>query len=146
MSAEENKVVSRRFHEAFDKGQQGAQALSEELAPNFVAHFPGVPGPLDREGFKQLGNVFTSAFPDSHTHIDDEFAVGDKVVTRWTDRAVHRGDFQGLPPTGKQVTMTGITILHIAGGKIVEHWVEFGQLALLQQLGVVPPPPVQGGS
>jgi hypothetical protein len=80
--SEENKAVSRRFHEAFDKGKQGAQAIQEELAPNFVAHFPGVPGPLDREGFKQLGNVFTSAFPDSHSHIDDEFAVGDKVVTR----------------------------------------------------------------
>jgi predicted ester cyclase len=143
MSDEENKAVSRRFHEAIGKGS--AQAVQEELAPNFVAHFPGVPGPLDAEGFKQLGNVFTSAFPDSHTHIDDEFAVGDKVVTRWTYRAVHSGEFQGLPPTGKQVAMTGITILHIAGGKIVEHWVEFGQLALLQQLGVVPPPPGQGG-
>ena len=144
--SEENKAVSRRFHEAFDKGKQGAQAIQEELAPNFVAHFPGVPGPLDREGFKQLINVFTSAFPESHTHIDDEFAVGDKVVTRWTYRAVHSGEFQGLPPTGKQVAMTGITILHIAGGKIVEHWVELDQLGLLQQLGVVPPPPVQGGS
>jgi predicted ester cyclase len=139
MSTEENKTVSRRFHAAFDKGNQGPQALYEELASNFVAHFPGVPGPLDREGFRQLGNVFTSAFPQSQTTIDDEIAEGDKVVSRWTYRAVHRGEFQGIPPTGKQVTMTGLTLLRIAGGKIVEHWVELDQLGLLQQLGVVPP-------
>jgi steroid delta-isomerase-like uncharacterized protein len=138
MSDEENKAVSRRFHEAIGKGS--AQAVQAELAPNFVAHFPGVPGPLDAEGFKQLVNVFGSGFPESHFDIDDEFAVGDKVVTRWTYRAVHSGEFQGLPPTGKQVAMTGITILHITGGKIVENAVELDQLGLLQQLGVVPTP------
>ena len=135
---EENKSVSRRFHEAIGKGS--AQAVEAELAPNFVAHFPGVPGPLDAEGFKQLVNVFGSGFPESHFDIDEEFAVEDKVVTRWTYRAVHSGEFQGLPPTGKQVAMTGITILHIAGGKIVENSVELNQLGLLQQLGVVPAP------
>ena len=139
MSTEENKTVSRRFHEAFDKGNQGSQALYVELAPDFVAHFPGVPGPLDREGFTQLGNVFTSAFPQSQTTIEDEIAEGDKVISRWTYRAVHRGEFQGIPPSGKQVTMTGLTLLRIAGGKIVEHWVELDQLGLLQQLGVIPP-------
>jgi len=138
MSTEENKAVSRRFHEAIGKGS--AQAVQEELAPNFVAHFPGVPGPLNTEGFKQLVNGFGSGFPESHFDIDDEFAVGDKVVTRWTYRAVHSGEFQGLAPTGKQVAMTGITILQIAGGKIVENSVELDQLGLLQQLGVVPAP------
>ena len=143
MSTEENKAVSRRFHEAIGKGS--AQAVEAELAPNFVAHFPGVPGPLDAEGFKQLVNVFGSGFPESHFDIDDEFAVGDKVVTRSTYHAVHSGEFQGFPPTGKQVAMTGITILRLAGGKIVENTVELDQLGLLQQLGVVPPPPGQGG-
>ncbi len=138
MSTEENKAVSRRFHEAIGKGS--AQALQEEFAPNYVAHFPGVPVPLDSEGFKQLVNVFASAFPESHFDLDDEFSVGDKVVTRWTYRAVHSGEFQGLPPTGKQVAMTGITILRLAGGKIVENTVELDQLGLLQQLGGVPTP------
>jgi len=135
---EENKAVSRRFHEAIGKGS--AQALQKEFAPNYVAHFPGVPVPLDSEGFKQLVNVFASGFPESHFDLDDEFAVGDKVVTRWTYHAVHSGEFQGLPPTGKQVAMTGITILRLAGGKIVENTVELDQLGLLQQLGVVPTP------
>ena len=138
MSTEENKAVSRRFHEAI--GKVSAQALQKEFAPNYVAHFPGVPVPLDSEGFNQLVNVFATGFPESHFDIDDEFAVGDKVVTRWTYHAVHSGEFQGLPPTGKQVAMTGITILRLAGGKIVENTVELDQLGLLQQLGVVPTP------
>src|SRR5713101_8114015 len=96
--SDDNEAVSRRFHEAIGKGS--AQALQAEFAPNYVAHFPGVPVPLDAEGFKQLVNVFASAFPESHFDLDDEFAVGDKVVTRWTYRAVHSGEFQGLPPTG----------------------------------------------
>ena len=141
--SEENKAVSRRFHEAIGKGS--AQAVQKELAPNFVAHFPGVPGPLDAEGFKQLVNVFGSAFPESHFDLADEIAVGDKVVTRWTYHAVHSGAFQGIPPTGKHISMTGITILRLTGGKIVENTVELDQLGLLQQLGIVPPPPGQGG-
>ena len=68
--------------------------------------------------------MFTSAFPQSQTSIDDEIAEGDKVVSRWIYHAVHRGEFQGIPPSGKQVTMTGLTFLRIVGGKIVEHWVE----------------------
>ena len=136
MSTEENEAVSRRFHEAIAKGN--TQALQAEFAPNYVAHFPGVPVPLDAEGFNQLVNVFASGFPESHFDLDDEFAVGDKVVTRWTYHAVHSGVFQGLPPTGKQVSMTGITILRITGGKIVENTVELDQLGLLQQLGAIP--------
>jgi steroid delta-isomerase-like uncharacterized protein len=138
MSTEENKAVSRRFHEAIAKGN--TQALQKEFAPNYVAHFPGIPVPLDSEGFNQLVNVFASGFPDSHFDFDDEFAVGDKVVTRFTYHAVHSGEFQGIPPTGKQVAMTGITILRLADGKIVENTVELDQLGLLQQLGAVPTP------
>jgi steroid delta-isomerase-like uncharacterized protein len=138
MSTEENKAVSRRFHEAIAKGN--TQALQKEFAPNYVAHFPGIPVPLNSEGFNQLINVFASGFPESHFDIGDEFAVGDKVVTRFTYHAVHSGEFQGIPPTGKQVAMTGITILRLAGGKIEENTVELDQLGLLQQLGVVPTP------
>ncbi len=137
--SEENKSVSRRFHEAIGKGS--AQAVQAELAPDFVAHFPGVPGPQDAEGFKQLVNAFGTGFPGSHFDLEDVFAVGDKVVTRWTWHAVHGGEFQGLPATGKRVTMTGSTILRLAAGKVVENTVELNQLGLLQQLGVVPPPP-----
>jgi steroid delta-isomerase-like uncharacterized protein len=136
MSTEENKAISRRFHTAIGKGN--TQALQEEFAPNYVAHFPGLPDRLDAEEFNQIVTAFSTGFPESHFDFDDEFAVGDKVVTRWTWNAVHKGEFQGLPPTGKQVTMTGITILHIVGGKIVDNTVEMDQLGLMQQLGAIP--------
>lgn len=140
--SEENKAISRRFHQAISAGN--TQALQAAFAPNYVAHFPGIPVPLDAEGFNQLVTAFSLGFPGSHFNFDTEFAVGDKVVARWTWNAVHTGEFQGLPPTGRPVTMTGITILQIGGGKIVANTVEMDQLGLLQQLGAVPQPSEQG--
>ena len=138
MSTEENKAVSRRFHEAVGKGS--AQALQEEFAPNYVAHFPGVPVPLDSEGFNQLVNVFATGFPDSHFDLDDVFAVGDKVVTRWRVQGTNTGSLFGMPATNKSATFTGITINRIAGDKIAEQWVNFDALGMMQQLGLLPAP------
>jgi predicted ester cyclase len=61
-------------------------------------------------------------------------------VTRWTGRGTHSGELMGVPPTGKQVTVTGIDIYRVAGGKLVERWGEFDQMGMMQQLGVVPAP------
>ena len=77
--------------------------------------------------------------------VDDLVAEGDKVVVRWTFRGTHPGEFQGVPPTGKQVTIIGISIFRIVGNKVVEDWTIIDLLGLLQQLGVIPPPG-QGGS
>jgi predicted ester cyclase len=79
-----------------------------------------------------------TAFPDLHFTIEDQIAEGDKVVNRVTARGTHLGDFRGIPPTGKQVTVAGITIDRIAGGKLVESWTSWDFLGILQQLGVVP--------
>jgi steroid delta-isomerase-like uncharacterized protein len=141
--SDENIAVSRRFADAIAKGS--AQAVQAELAPNFVGYFPGLPSALDVEGMTQLVNVFGSAFPGSHFDVHDEFSAGDKAVIRWTYQAVHRGEFQGLPPTGRPVAVSGITILRLKDGKIVEYAVELDQLGLLRQLGVVPAPPGQAG-
>jgi predicted ester cyclase len=71
---------------------------------------------------------------------EDQIAQGDRVVTRWTAHARHMGEFQGVPPTGRQVTMTGIDIDRLANGKVVECWPMMDELSVLQQLGVVPMP------
>ena len=68
------------------------------------------------------------------------FAEGEIVVTRWTSRSTHAGEFTQIAPTGKQVVVNGINIHRVADGKIVETWVQFDQLGMLQQLGVVPAP------
>ncbi|MBI4581940.1 MAG: ester cyclase [Planctomycetes bacterium] len=76
---------------------------------------------------------------------EDQIAEGDKVATRYTGTWTHRGEFMGIPPTGKDVTVTRIEILRIADGKFVEHWESFDQLGLLQQLGAIPAPGQAGG-
>ena len=139
MSLEENKAIERRFFE--EVVNKGELAIIDELcAANFVDHSapPGIEP--DREGYKQFFAMAHSAFPDFHSTLEDMFAEGDKVVQRFTARGTHKGEFMGIPPTGKQVTITGIAIDRIAGGKIVENWVNMDMLGMMVQLGVVPPP------
>jgi predicted ester cyclase len=79
-----------------------------------------------------------AAFPDWHRTIEDIIAEGDKVVIRFTFRATHKGEYQGVPATGKQVKETGILIFRIASGKIVEVWEEADELGFMRQLGAIP--------
>jgi len=138
MSVEENKADTRRAIEEF--WNQGNMALLDEFwAPNYINHDPTNPEVRDLEGFKQWVIAARTAFPDFNVIIDDLIAEGDKVVTRWTFRGTHKGEFGKIPATGKQVTFTGITISRFVDGKTVESWWSDDDLGLLQQLGVIPP-------
>ena len=137
MSAEDNKaLVSRYFHAAWNQGNSAV--IDELFATNFQAHNPAVPNGGSRDGFNQFNSVFRNAFPDLRISQDDVIAEGDQVVTRFTVHGTQQGEFQGIPPTGKQMTITGMEIVRVSGGKIVEAWSEFDQLGMLQQLGVIP--------
>ncbi len=140
MSTEQNKAIARRFVEASVASDQ--TPLKELLAPDFVAHQPG--GTQNREAFLQHLNNFLAAFSDSHFTVEDQIAEGDKVVIRATYRAIHSGDFQGLPPSGKQIEIGAILIERLKNGKIVEHRGLFDQLSMMQQLGAVPGPEQAG--
>jgi len=138
-STEANKASVRRFYyEVFNKKNRAA--IDEFIAPNHVDHAapPGLPGGI--EGAKQTLTMYLTAFPDLHFTVEDLIAEGDKVVARITARGTQQGAFMGIPPTGKQVTVTVIDINRIVGDKSVEHWLEMDTLGLLQQLGVVPMP------
>jgi steroid delta-isomerase-like uncharacterized protein len=138
MSTEENKALVRRvYEEAINRGNM---AVVDELnSPNYVAHDPGFPQPVrGPEGLKQYFLVFRSAFPDVHITIEDMIAEGDTIAVRQTSRGTHQGDLRGIPPTGKQITVTGLAIHKIANGKFVESWINADSLGLLQQLGVIP--------
>jgi steroid delta-isomerase-like uncharacterized protein len=143
MSTEENKAIVRRLYETFNRAvSTGDMSLLDQvLSADAVDHNPNPGQAPGLEGVKQVFGQFGAAFPDFTLIVEDMIAEGDKVVSRLTVRATHKGDFQGIPATGKMVTQTGIDILRIAGGKVVERWGEFDNLGLLQQLGVVPPPP-----
>jgi predicted ester cyclase len=82
--------------------------------------------------------MFRGAFPDIAHTIEDQVAEGDKVVTRLRAHATHKGELMGIPPTGEEVTIEGISIWRIANGKIKECWVNYDALGLLQQLGAIP--------
>jgi steroid delta-isomerase-like uncharacterized protein len=137
---QENKAIIRRFLEEIFAG--GNLELVDELfAPNFVLHDPSIPqevrGP---EGIRQYITMYRTAYPDTHFTIEDQIAEGDRVVTRWTGQGTHQGELMGIPPTGRRVTVTGIEVDRIAGGKIEETWVSYDALGMMQQLGVVPSP------
>jgi steroid delta-isomerase-like uncharacterized protein len=139
MSTEDNKALVRRFYdEVFNnKNMAGVDAF---VAPNVIDHSlpPGAPGEI--EGVRQTITMFLTAFPDLHLTLEDIIAEGDKVVVRWTMRGTHQGASLGMPPTGKQFTLPGISLLRLDGGMAAETWVSYDQLAMLQQLGLAPAP------
>jgi steroid delta-isomerase-like uncharacterized protein len=142
MSLEENKAIARRFFDA--AWNRGDTATMDELVAADSVDHSTVGGTdheeLGAESFKQIVGMFRAGMPDMHLTIEDEVAEGDRVVHRWRLRGTHRGPIMGVPPTGKQLTFTGTTIVRIADGKIAERWANVDELGLLQQLGVVPPP------
>jgi steroid delta-isomerase-like uncharacterized protein len=142
MSTEENKALVRRFEAAVWNGQDPAR-VEEFFAPEHAFRAPGGP-PLDRAGHRQMIAHFQEAFPDGRNTTDVLLADSDMVVQRWTYRGTHRGVFQGIPPTGRRVTLTGISIWRVKDGQIVESWHELDTLGLLQQLGALPAPDQAG--
>jgi serine phosphatase RsbU (regulator of sigma subunit)/predicted ester cyclase len=122
-AAEKNKALVRRFYEAHLKGE--LDAMREMMAPDFVDRslFHGEEG-SDREAYIRGVAEDRAAFSDIRFTIEDQIAVGDKVVTRYTARSIRRGEFFGVAPTGKEVSSTGIDIHRIAGNKIAEEWSE----------------------
>jgi steroid delta-isomerase-like uncharacterized protein len=135
---EENKTVVRRFlEEIFTAGN--LELVDELFAPDYVLHDPVVPDEVSGpEGMKRYVSMYRSAYPDTHFTVEDQIAEGDKVVTRWTGQGTQQGELMGIPPTGERVTITGITVDRLSGGKIEEEWNNFDQLGLLRQLGVAP--------
>jgi steroid delta-isomerase-like uncharacterized protein len=108
------------------------------LSDDYRFHAPGVPVALDRDTTKQVVAMYAKSFPDLKHTVDELIAEGDSVAARWTVNGTHRGEFQGIPASGKQVTLSGVTLHHVKDGKIRETWLSFDSMDLLQQLGAVP--------
>ena len=133
---EQNKAIVRRNYETADKND--LTAFSEQLAPDLVLHYPGMPSPLNREALLQMMNVMFSGLPHRQHVFEDQIAEGDKVATRLTLHAVHTGEFQGMPATGNQIVVPQIAIHRIQNGKIVEVWVSSDDISMMKQLGLMP--------
>ncbi len=137
MTAEHNKVIARRFYELYNQGDWDSEESDQIIAADFIAHYAGLPEPLNRDAYKEYGCAFLLAFPDCELTIENMIAEGDKVAVRLTFRGTHMGELNGIQPTGKQVTLTQISILRVADGKAVEQWVNSDDLGMLQQLGII---------
>ena len=129
MSLEKNKTVARRYQEeVWGKGR--LDLIDELLAADFVDH--SLPEGMDASvaGARQAVQGAIDAFPDGQWSIEDLIAEGEKVVLRWKMQATHEQEFRGIAPSRKPVTVTGITILRIVNGKIVERWSNWDALVL----------------
>jgi predicted ester cyclase len=137
MPVEGNKAVIQRIvEEVYNKGNLAmADRITES---NFVAHFPGMEL-KGLEDYKRMISGMLTAFPDLCFTIDDIFSEGDKAAVRYTMTATHKGEFMGIAPTGKNVTITGISITRFEDGKQVESWGIMDNLGMMQQLGITPP-------
>ena len=139
MPEQENIAVLGRFiEEVINQGR--LEVADEIVGENFIELDP-LPGQRQgREGLKEVIGVFRAAFPDIHWVSDETIASGDKVVTRFTWTGTHRGTFLGIPATGRSVTVNGVVIDRLSGGKMADSRILMDSLAMMQQLGVVPTP------
>lgn len=138
MSREQNEAIARRFIQVWGVGN--LEMVDELAAPDISVSYPLLGDTLHgREAFKQTLLAVNTNFPITEVVCEEVFAQGDKVLLRWSVRATHTGVFLGIPPTGKQVVWTGITVYHIVGGKVVEERGESNTLGVLQQIGGIPP-------
>jgi steroid delta-isomerase-like uncharacterized protein len=135
---EANKAIaSRIIQELYNQGR--LDVADELVSPGFVGHDSALPAPtIGASGIKASAAAYRQAFPNLTISISEQIAEDDRVVTRWEASGTHENEFFGVAPTGKQVTVTGITMDRYADGQLIENWTNWDTLGLLMQLGAVP--------
>lgn len=137
MSTEQNQAVVRRFLE--EGINHSNMAIFDALvAEDVVDHYAPPGSPAGREGWKQNNLMFKRAFPDGRWQIADIVAEKDLVVVRASFSGSHQGEFFGIQPTGKQVSIGSIHICRVVNALVVEHWGNSDDLGMLRQLGAIP--------
>jgi len=130
--SERNKAQVRRvIEEVYNRGD--LNVVDEVAASDLVIRI----GSEEIRGHHEIKRYVAglrTGFPDLNLTIEDQIAEGDMVVTRWTARGTHAGEFQGIPATGREVRVAGTDIDRIVDGKTVDCWVHMDQLGLMQQL------------
>ena len=134
------QIVRRLTEAAWNESDLGV--IDELLDPEYVGSDPAVGTLRGPEAFKGFVQAYRAAFPDLTLAIQEIVTEGDAVAVRWTMRGTHEGELSGIPPTGKQTVVTGITIGHVKNGRVVSAYTSRDTLGLLQQLGVVQAPTI----
>ena len=131
MTEQERNLGNRWFEEVWNKGRR--QAIGEMLAADGVLH----DGELDSvgpEGFQPFFDRLNAAFSDFHVVVEDTIVEGDKACHRWRCTCRHTGDGLGMPATGKTVHVTGISIVQVKDGMVIEGWQNWDMLGMLEQI------------
>jgi hypothetical protein len=134
-----NKDTFRRLHDAVNTGDAEviSQTIDEVVEPNVLFHTPVPTDATGAQALKQVWAVLLRAFPDIHVAVEDVIAEGDKVVCRNTVTGTHRGEYMGVPPTGKSITYKEMFIVRFAGGRIAEGWGVVDVASQMRQLGLI---------
>ncbi|MBM3845190.1 MAG: ester cyclase [Verrucomicrobia bacterium] len=136
-NTEPGAIVQRYFQEVVN--ENSAQAAGEILMESVVLHSPPAVTRL-RDAYIRSMSSFHSAFPDLKFTVEDMVSQPGKAVARWTFTGTQKGGFQGQPPSGKAVRITGMSFFRIEKGRIMEIWANMDRLGMMQQLGLIPTP------
>ena len=135
MSTEQNKALARQLIEEI-LNQRDMSVIDKIFSPDFVENEELPPGiPPGREAPRLMFSMLHNAFPDFKATIEQLIAEGDKVVLLMTWTGTQDGEFLGIPPTGKRISINVIDIIRVADGTIVEHWGVMDSAKMMQQLG-----------
>ncbi|MGE0227096.1 MAG: ester cyclase [Dehalococcoidia bacterium] len=137
MTAEQRRTLIRRIADEFWNAGS-VDVLVEAFAPDVIDHYapPGLPP--GRDGVIALNLAFRTAFPDLQMTVDDIIVDGDRLAWRWSVRGTHQAALMGTPPTGKAVSVHGVSVDRFEGGRIVERWLEMDLHGLLMQISAAP--------
>ncbi|HEX5500479.1 MAG TPA: ester cyclase [Thermomicrobiales bacterium] len=135
MSLEANKECIRQFFQRiWNEGEEAA--IDEFIAEEAAGNDPDFG--IGREGFRRQWRQWRAAFPDLHFAVEELVAEGDTVVSRWTLTGTHRGEFMGIPATGRAIRIGGMSLDHLRDGKLVAGFDGWDALGLRRQLGALP--------
>lgn len=139
LRARDNRhTVHRIVEELWQSHARNPAVVDEVFAPDYVNHDLSTSSVRGLEQFKGwavgLRASWGRGFPDYRITIEDLIAEEDRVAIRWTFRGTHMGEFMGIAPTRKQVTMRAIAIYHFSGGKVTDIWWNYDAAGLIQQL------------
>src|SRR5208282_6439273 len=140
MPQDTKAIIRRLYEEVWNKRK--LEMVSEIISPSHALHDNNFPGSsVGPEAYRAQMAIYLAAFPDLHFTIQDTIAEKDKIAASWTITGTHKGEFWGVRPTNRKMTMDGMTIHHIANEKIIDSYISSDALGLMRQLGVVPAHP-----
>jgi steroid delta-isomerase-like uncharacterized protein len=137
MSDDNKTIVRQLYEEVWNKRR--LELVDEIISPSHALHDANLTdSAIGPEAYKRQVTRFVTAFPDLRFSIEDLFGEREKLAVAWTISGTHKGEFMGIPPTNKKVSVDGITLNHIVNGKVMDSYISWDALGMMQQLGVVP--------